>query len=220
MINKKYITHDRSPFFELAREFIKDDSVVLDIGCGNAAFSNHFNRNDFYLFDANETTIEGLKLQHKNVCLGLLPSLPYPNDFFDIIHCSHVVEHLESTVFYNTLVEMDRCLKRGGCLIISAPLMWSGFYNDLSHVRPYNPRIYNNYLCGNQKKSRTRDLISTNYKQVDLVYRYLDTNEKFDSFNNKNNRIIIFFIKFLNEIKKKVFVPLEKTGYTIILKKG
>src|SRR5690606_15521311 len=114
---------------------------VLDIGAGSGLFSKYFKRNDFYLFDGNDITINELKRENKNVFQGELPIIPFQNNFFDLIHCSHVIEHLNPDVFYETLKEMDRCLKLGGHLIISAPLIWSGFYNDLSHVRPYNPKV-------------------------------------------------------------------------------
>src|SRR5690606_6694153 len=167
----------------------------------------------------NEVTVDILKEKYKQVTRGLLPKLPYESDFFDVIHCSHVVEHLEPQVFYETHKEMDRCLKVGGFLVVSAPLMWSGFYNDLSHVRHYNPKVYWNYLCGEQKNSRTRNLISTSYKQEKLVYRYIASDNVFNYYNAKGNKLIAYCVKILNKLQNKGFAFLEKSGYTIVLKK-
>lgn len=219
MNEEKYYTHKREPFFEIANNYITKDSRVLDIGTGAGAFPIYCKRNDFYLFDGNQQTVDELRKTYSNVAFGLLPKLPFESDFFDVIHCSHVVEHLEPQVFYQTLVEMDRCLKIGGCIVISAPLMWSGFYDDLSHIKPYGPEIYKNYLCSGQKNSRTRDLISSSYKREQLVYRYLPTNNDFNFYNTKSNRLVTLVVKILNKLKSKGFSFLEKTGYTIVLKK-
>lgn len=220
MIDKKYATRSREPFFELAKKYIEPSSKVLDIGSGNGSFPKFCQRDDFYLFDGNENTVAVLKNNYNNVFLGQLPKLPFDNDFFDVIHCSHVVEHLEPEVFYQTLKEMDRCLKDGGKLIISAPLYWSGFYNDLSHVRPYNPKVYLNYLCSEQINSRTRPLISTNYIKKELVYRYLESDSLILYNTLKNNFLVNSFIKILNRLKKGGFVLYERTGYTIVLIKN
>ena len=77
MIDKKYATHRREPFFELAKDYINDASKVLDIGSGNGAFSEYCNRNDFYLFDGNLQTIDFLKERFKNVKHGILPNLSF-----------------------------------------------------------------------------------------------------------------------------------------------
>lgn len=219
MNKEKYYTHQREPFFEIANDFISKDSRVLDIGAGAGTFSAYCERDDFYLLDGNQQTVDILKKKHSYAIFGLLPELPFESDFFDVIHCSHVVEHLEPQVFYETLKEMNRCLKVGGYLVVSAPLMWSGFYNDLSHVRPYNPKVYRNYLCGEQRNSRTRNLISTSYKQEKLVYRYIASDNVFNYYNAKASKLVTYFIKVLNQLKNKGFSFLEKTGYTIVLKK-
>lgn len=219
MNKNKFYTHEREPFFEIANNYIAKDSCVLDIGSGAGAFPKYCERNDFYLFDGNLQTVDELKKTYSNAVCGLLPKLPFETGFFDVIHCSHVVEHLEPKVFYETLVEMNRCLKVGGYLVISAPLLWSGFYNDLSHVRPYNPRVYQNYLCGGQKNSRTRNLISTSYNQEKLIFRYNPSDNVLNYYNSKTSGLVSFFMKILNKLKSKGFTFLEKTGYTIVLKK-
>src|SRR5690554_3694200 len=88
MNKEKYYTHKREPFFEIANNYIKKDSRVLDIGSGAGAFPEHCRRDDFYLFDGNPETIEILKKEYNHVFQGLLPRLPFESGFFDVIHCS------------------------------------------------------------------------------------------------------------------------------------
>lgn len=220
MIDIKYATHNREPFFEIATNYIKPESKVLDIGSGNGSFPDYCKRDDFYLFDGNLKTVEELKKKYINSFCGLLPSLPFDDNYFDVIHCSHVVEHLTPDVFFETLKEMDRCLKSNGYLVISAPLFWSGFFNDLSHIRPYNPRVYQNYLCGNQLKSRTRIVVSENYKQEKLVYRFNPSKGEINYSIKQSGFLNKLFSKILSRIFSKGFTIYEKTGYTIVLKKG
>ncbi len=210
-IDKKYVTFEREPFFEIVEEYLNDNSRVLDIGAGNGNFADFFKRKDFYLFDGNEETVSRLKKRFQFVNSGKLPKLPYENSFFDIIHCSHVVEHLEPEDLYQTIMEMDRCLKQKGKIIISTPLYWEGFYDDLSHVKPYNPNVFLHYLVKENRKSRTREIISFNYKLIKIVYRY---REIFDWTFYKNA-----IYRNLRRVLQRFTKKYEKTGYTIVLEK-
>jgi SAM-dependent methyltransferase len=219
MINPKYATHKREPFFELARPYIEENSKVLDIGCGHAAFAKYFDRTDFYLFDGNESTIKDLKTQYNNVFYGVLPKLPFDDSQFDVIHCSHVVEHLDAEILYQTINEMNRCLKPGGVLVISAPLMWSGFYNDLSHLRPYSPYVFTNYLCLSNQINRTREVIKEAYHVDKLVYRFKQI-KPLHSIYFHGPRIFAWVLKAWFEILNKLgYKSYEKTGFTLVLKK-
>lgn len=219
MIKPELITFQRDPFFKLAREQIKPESVVLDIGAGNGSFSKYCNRNDFYLFDGNSKSVDLLKANYKNVHLGNLPHLPYEASFFDVIHCSHVVEHLEPQILYKTLEEIDRCLKSDGYLVISAPLMWEGFYSDLSHIRPYNTTVFTNYLCDNKSDWRTREKISSTYIVEKLIYRYREINLLEDIENSRNGFLVNKLLKMFKFLQHNGLKKYEKTGYTIVLRK-
>src|SRR5690606_23253477 len=135
-IEEKYITYKRAPFFQIAKDLIKDGDVVLDVGAGDGSFSEFCQNDEIYQFDGNMESFNNLKKKFRNTFLGHLPNLPFQNNFFNIIHCSHVIEHLQPQELYDTLIEFDRVLKDGGRIVISAPLLWSGFYDDLSHVKP------------------------------------------------------------------------------------
>lgn len=220
MIDIKYVTNKRAVFFNIAKSYICDDSKVLDIGAGEGDFIEHCNRTDFFLYDGNSESVEKLKQKYPNCYQGKLPNLPFENNTFDLIHCSHVVEHLEPQAFYDSLKEMDKCLKKNGYLVISAPLMWENFYDDLSHVKPYNPNIFLKYLTKTNDTNLTRPKISESYKLVELKFRYRE----------------IFYTDFLTASERKMFARLilkifslfyrcgihsyQKTGYTIVLQKS
>lgn len=220
MMDLKYATQNRDVFFEIAKKYIDRKSLVLDIGAGNGSFARYCQRDDFYLYDGNNDTVNNLAQEYKNCFFGTLPKLPFSENFFDLIHCSHVVEHLEPQVFYDTLKEMDRCLKPTGYLVISAPMMWEKFYDDLSHVRPYNPNIYIRYLTEKANQNFTRKKISQNYELVELKYRYYQI-DYFGKFiivhSGKKAKLLKRIMKFCQDAGLRKY---EKNGYTIVLKKG
>jgi len=222
MIDLKYVTTKREPFFDLAKEFIRPDSKVLDIGAGNGYFAEYCNRSDFYLFDGNKINVLELQKKFPNSFYGRLPKLPFEKRFFDLIHCSHVIEHLNSLEVFNTLKEIDRCLKISGYVVISTPILWENFYNDLSHVRPYNPRLFLKYLCAHASKETilSNDVISNQFKLIKLQYRYREIPLMESYYNIKNNFFIKLLFKFTTILYSLGLRRYEKTGYTIILKKS
>ncbi|MDF2159407.1 class I SAM-dependent methyltransferase [Algoriphagus sp. CAU 1675] len=220
MVDKKYITHSREPFFEIAFKYIKSGSKVLDVGPGNGSFSKFCGRNDFYLLDGNEDTVEILKKNYKNVYFGRIPKIPFEDNKFDLIHCSHIVEHLYPNELYDFLKELDRTLNSGGYLVISTPLFWEGFYNDLSHIKPYNPKVFQKYLCMLKGANPSRKSISTRYEVIELKFRYRNNYDRFNFVNFKRSNLINkFFELIFSRLSKNSFFFLEKTGYTLVLKK-
>ena len=216
---KKYITATREPFFRLAKKYINKNSKILDIGSGDGLFAKVLGRNDIHMLDGNECTVESLKKEFPNVDYGQVPNLPYEDNFFDLIHSSHLIEHLTPQELHTFLKECDRCLKINGYLIISAPTLWDSFYNDMSHLKPYNPIIFEKYLCKGIEEGRTKSIISNKYKVIEKVYRYnmlpYYDNEIF-IYSNFINKLLSLYKKFKYNLG---FRKLEVSGYTIILKK-
>lgn len=95
---------------------------------------------------------------------------------FDIIHCSHVIEHFHYPEITNVLDEFVRIVKTNGTIIIRSPLMWNGFYYDIDHIRPYLPESINNYFTYEQQQKQSNYHIEikktwyrTSAKQLKLI---------------------------------------------------
>lgn len=165
--------HDRRPFFEFALRFMAPRDRVLDVGAGDGAFAALRDcRDTTFLFEGNEESAERLKRRFPHVVHGQLPDLPYADNQFDACHCSHVLEHLDPERVYETLREIDRCLRPGGVLVLSFPVLWSGFYADLSHVRPYDEGAFLKYLSATRPPPfMTRSVIAGRYELLDRLDR-------------------------------------------------
>jgi len=220
---KKYLTSERTPFFLIAKKYIDETSKILDVGGGDGSFARTIDRSDTYMLDGNQESVDFLKGKFSNVKYGLLPTLPYESQFFDLIHCSHVVEHLSPQQLYDSLLEIDRCLKPGGHLIISAPLLSNFFYDDLSHLRPYSPFVFIKYLSLGNQHCATRPLVSKNYTIKEQVYRY---NYKSDSYINFYEKMSVWYRPaiLMHKLSLKFWKwfgvrKVERTGFTIVLQK-
>ncbi len=221
----QYATTDRDPFYIIAGNYLPEDksSVVVDIGCGDGDFAELLKLNEeyinLYLLESNSITINKLRLVYRNVINYTAPDrIPLPDNSVEYIHCSHMIEHLNSDDVYKFLIETDRILKTGGIFIISAPLFWRNFYVDLSHVRPYYPETFMRYLSFNGSNYSAKN-ISTRYVKKELVYRY-DAYIPFDDGFGSEYSVIDFIIKLskkvLNILKIKYY---SRNGFTLVMQK-
>jgi ubiquinone/menaquinone biosynthesis C-methylase UbiE len=63
-----------------------------------------------------------------------LTDIQYPDDTFDVIYCSHVVEHIPDD--RRALRELYRVLKPGGWAMIHAPILRETTFEDASVTSP------------------------------------------------------------------------------------
>ncbi len=218
-MKNKYVTHSREAFFDIAIDLIRKDDRILDIGPGNGKFADQCNRMDVYFLEANLSSVENLKTRFKNVFLSKLPNLPFEKGFFDIIHMSHVVEHLQPQELYETLQEIDRCCAPGGAVVISTPVLWEGFYDDLSHVKPYNPAVFLKYLCNGENYSLSREVISDQFRLERLEYR-LKEKKLFQGLKKSKSFFPKMFYDGYDFIRKNFVRQHQITGYTLVLRKA
>lgn len=116
-------------------------SRVLDIGAGTCPYRSLFAHCDYRTHDFMQ--YEGVKLggtaeYGKIDYVSDVAAIPAPDNFFDVILCTEVLEHVPEPI--EALREMSRLLRPGGRLFVSAPL-GSGL-----HQLPYH--YYGGYTPG------------------------------------------------------------------------
>jgi predicted SAM-dependent methyltransferase len=80
----------------------------LNIGCGSTILPSPF------------LNIDGRNLPGVDKVCDLFP-LDFADSQFDLIYCSHVLEHFKKVQLKDVLCEWVRCLKDGGIMRISVP---------------------------------------------------------------------------------------------------
>lgn len=73
-----------------------------------------------------------------------------PEKEYDIVHCSHVIEHFGYPQVAQLLDFLVASTKIGCAIILRSPLMYDKFYYDLDHIRPYPPRAIERYFSAPQ----------------------------------------------------------------------
>ena len=148
-------------------------------------------------------------------------TLPFANTTVAYLHCSHLIEHLSPQDLYAFLQEVDRVLAPQGIAVISSPLLWDRFYDDLSHIKPYNPKVLIKYLCEDDALERTLDrtanAIARNYRVEELVYRYRIIR---DESLGSPYFIMDMCIRLLQSLIFNFGLRrYQKNGYTLIVRK-
>lgn len=101
----------------------------LDVGCGlglGLAYANQLNC-ELYATEFDTGALEFVKENFPvKTFQGDIWEAKYPENYFDFIHISHVIEHVLGPKAY--ISEMKRILKPGGFLAIGTPNMSSNLY--------------------------------------------------------------------------------------------
>lgn len=105
--------------FKYIWPFVKNKRV-LDLGCGGGVYLEKFSEASVGV-DASIPNIEDLQRKGLNgVKADLNDKLPFEPETFDVVFCSHVLEHVDAPI--ELLRESHRVLKKGGLLIVALPL--------------------------------------------------------------------------------------------------
>jgi len=125
---------------------------VLDVGCSDGQVMEIIakKRNDVFGVDLSKNAVEIAKKRGLKVKVGNLLEIPFEGSSFDVVFCSHVIEHIFDT--NKALKEFHRVLRKGGKLIIMTENLNSlkermlflfgrtpTVMADPSHVKFFNP---------------------------------------------------------------------------------
>lgn len=85
--------------------------LALDIGCGERKAK----------FDGYDVKTLDIRGEVKPDFVSTIDKIPCPDESFDMIHSSHVLEHVKRNDIYKTIKEWRRVLRTGGELILVVP---------------------------------------------------------------------------------------------------
>ncbi|MDC0192766.1 class I SAM-dependent methyltransferase, partial [Alphaproteobacteria bacterium] len=105
---------------------IKDKLNILDIGAGLGTTLYYskklFKDSKLYAYENDISMFKYLEEIDTNITTGSLKNLDnkYFN-FFDIIYCSHFIEHISNEELINFVQILNRILKKNGILLLETP---------------------------------------------------------------------------------------------------
>ncbi len=204
-------------FYQYCYDVLSKRESVLDLGCGSGSFLKLGGINRITGIDASYESLKKARKVSDRIVRGNILELPFSDASFDGINCSHVIEHFNPDDAYRLLLEMDRVLKIGGMLVISTPVLWRGFFDDFTHVKPYYPEAIMHYY-GREKFQTTKNTIDCVYEIREIKWRYTKAPLKALLLPGGGilNTLSMLLTEFLGNRGVGKYV---RTGYTMILKK-
>jgi 2-polyprenyl-3-methyl-5-hydroxy-6-metoxy-1,4-benzoquinol methylase len=123
---EKRVQHARGKrFYKLICRYVKDTArlKVLDVGCGTGELLAQFDRdrNDLYGVEPDQTACKLARMLVPGSRIESVAgeSLPFSDEYFDIVTSFHVLEHVESPE--RVISEMLRVLRPDGSLFVECP---------------------------------------------------------------------------------------------------
>jgi ubiquinone/menaquinone biosynthesis C-methylase UbiE len=153
---------NRVSWIENTLKKIPAGSKILDAGAGECQFKKFCSHLNYVSQDFAQYTGEGeVGLQtgswdnSKLDIISDITAIPVPDNSFDAVMCTEVLEHVPDAVA--ALKEMNRVLKPGGSLLITAP------FTSLTHFAPYH------FASGLSRFFYEHHLGEMNYTFLELV---------------------------------------------------
>ncbi len=123
------------------------NDAILDIACGNGSILKYLKTQSYQKLHGMEIStyaVSRLKSEGINMCWGKLPHLPYPDDMFDVVIASQVLEHV---IRRRTFIkEIARIMTIDGKAFIFVPDDCMGPIDEKEHVIKYTQKSLSTFL--------------------------------------------------------------------------
>jgi len=104
------------PIVSAIRKRTTDDSKILDWGCGDGSFISLLRNSGLHCFGIDAYRKD---LNDPQISATTIEKADFPDGYFDIITCFHVLEHLADPL--TSVKQALKLLKTGGLIIIEVP---------------------------------------------------------------------------------------------------
>jgi len=112
------------PFVDMNINFADNERKVLEAGALGSILPNIYkDKFDYYALDIGSSILnlnKNFKCFHSDLC-----KTPFENDFFNIIICVSVFEHMPIGKWKDALIEFERVLKPSGRAIITLDIAYT-----------------------------------------------------------------------------------------------
>lgn len=164
-------------------------------------------------FEINESLTHNTQAVGIPTIVGNILTSDLGEEVYDVIHCSHIIEHFGYPDITHVLDAVLRATKTGGHIIIRTPLMHYGFYKEIDHIRPYPPESIFNYYNGPQQQK----IGAYSVREVSRWYRTAVVQLHFF----EGYKLMFYFNLLLKALWVYIRFPFSRrTGYVLILQKS
>lgn len=113
---------------------------ILDVGCAQGSFLNFLKnlRQDFELHGMDISDVKKMLPAKVNFIKGDIIRGEIPKKKFDFVVSRHLLEHLKVEDAPRFFQQCKTMLKLGGICFVLTPRLSNEFFNDPTHIRPYN----------------------------------------------------------------------------------
>lgn len=188
----------------IIRKILPDESTILDVGCGYGRYLTPLSISYHVLgVEANSEIISYMTNKKYKVIS--------PQNFqqknkkkFDLILMSHFIEHFSSDDLIEILNTYLKFLKPNGFLVIATPTMNKYFWEDATHVRPYDTA---SIMQITKSKAQVRYHTKNNLILEELHFFRTPILFKYEAlmFKVNGNKCAYYFCSAFNILSKVVF---------------
>ncbi len=100
---------------------IPQNAIILELGAGSCDFINNIKAKEKHALDINKDFMCYADNSVKTYVTNCTDLIFFKNNFFDVIFASNLFEHLTEEEVVKSFLEIRRCLKSDGKLIIIQP---------------------------------------------------------------------------------------------------
>ena len=183
---------ERHPYLHYFIEYLNNEDLILDLGCGLLVNLNYLKDNRFNVIGL-DISLKMLTINNERssplICGDGL-KLPFKNNIFGGLLVTDIIEHLPKGKVDELMEEVKRVLKESGIIFLHVPLEKSLSYrllNKFGIIWPRNP----NHLHDYNLKEIVNFIQRKRYK---VLWEY------------KENGIFYFLGRFLREIKPFIII--------------
>lgn len=201
-----YIAEDKivDDFLNKVTDKNKYSIKMLEVGSGLGRYikqiKNKYKKIDITCIEINKELAQTTRRLGIKTHVGSIVDYQFKKEAFNIIHCSHVIEHLGYPEIIKVLDNLFSYLKDKGFLVIRTPLMHDNFYLDIDHIRPYPPDTILNYYANLQQqvvgKTKIKEIVRW-YRRPPLQIKFA-TNRLFVQLINSFLKICWIYFKYPN----------------------
>ena len=115
---------------------------LLEVGCAYGGFLDYARRSGWNIQGVEVSSYAADEARRRfsiDVFCGTLEEAGFPDEFFDLCHMNHVLEHLATPL--GTLREVYRVLRKGGLLAVEVPNELEDLYGTFREKILGRPRI-------------------------------------------------------------------------------